>query len=84
MRRMKEKSVLSLDYEGRRGKMYGKVWYLEKAPKKGGCRVLLTRHYYEKVYLKVLADWPLFLMILLYGKEMKESCALSKPFLKEK
>jgi len=45
--------------------------------------VLFTRHYYEKVYLKVLADWPLLLMVLLYEKEMKESCALSKPFLKE-
>lgn len=56
----------------------------KKTPsKKGGCRVLLTRHYYEKVYLKVLADW-LLLMILLYAEEMKESCALSEPFLKDK
>ena len=46
--------------------------------------MLFTRHYYEKVYLKVLADWPLLLMVLLYGKEMKESCAYSEPFLKEK
>ena len=56
----------------------------EKVPEKGGCRVLLTRHYYEKVYLKVLADWPLLLMVLLYGKEMKESCAYNEPFLKER
>lgn len=23
---------------------------MKKVPEKGGCRVLLTRHYYEKVY----------------------------------
>ena len=57
--------------------------FCDNVPEKGGCRVLFTRHYYEKVYLKVLADWPLLLMVLLYEKEMKESCALSKPFLKE-
>ena len=32
---------------------------MKKVPEKGGCRVLLTRHYYEKVYSKVLADWHL-------------------------
>jgi hypothetical protein len=69
-------------------KLPGKIWISWESPinsrRKGGCRVLFTRHYYEKVYLKVLADWPLLLMVLLYGKEMKESCAYSEPFLKER
>lgn len=33
---------------------------LKREPKKGGCRRLLLRHYYEKIYLKVLAGFFVF------------------------
>ncbi|MCI8586149.1 MAG: hypothetical protein HFI92_09695 [Lachnospiraceae bacterium] len=47
----------------------------EKNPEKGRMPGAAHPAYYEKVYLKVLAVWPLFLIVLLYGKEMKESCS---------